>query len=724
MALKETSRLSHYRLVREIGEGGMGTVWSAVDEKLGRQVALKFISERLAGDPQQLLRLQDEARAIAALNHPNIVTIYEIDESEGTCFLAMEMIEGSPLSEIIPGGGFPLETLLEFAIALVDAVSAAHDRGLAHGDLKPRNIMVTDQDRLKVLDFGLARSLPSPCAAGDLSSLSTLPLEHPRQLSGTLPYMSPERLRGMPADRSSDIFALGVILHEMAIGARPHPGDTPSDLIASILKDTPPLVSDLRPTVPRSFALIVRRCLLKDPVRRMRSAHDLRDELEEVRRETGAGGPATAASVAVLPFLDMSAEKDQEYFCEGIAEEIINALTRVAGLRVASRTSSFRFRQAAISSDEIGRELHVATLLEGSVRKAGRRLRIAVRLTGAEGGFQIWSESYDRDLEDVFAIQEEIARSIVAALQLTLSPKEYSSLGAPQTTDVQAYDAYLRGRKFYYQYRRRGCEFGLQMFSRAIEIDPDYASAYAGIADCCTFLYLHVAREPAYRDRALEASRRALELAPGSALVHASRGAALSMGGEHDGARAEFETAIRLDPSLFEAHYFYARESFVQGDLEKAARLYEEASRVRPEDYQAPLLVCQVYDVQGMRDQARRSRLRGVRLAERHLRLHPDDTRALYFAANAMVALGDIDRGLEWTRRAVEMEPDDSMLLYNVGCIQSLAGRIEDAIDSLERAARQGLRVEAWYRMDSNLDPLRGHPRFEALLASLASDPS
>jgi serine/threonine protein kinase/Tfp pilus assembly protein PilF len=723
LTIRESQVISHYRLVRQIGEGGMGVVWQAMDERLDRPVALKFLPADLAHDPGQLARLQQEARAVAALNHANIVTIYDIEKFEGQRFLAMEFIDGSPLSDLIPEDGLPLDEILRLAIPLCDAISKAHEQGIAHGDLKPRNIMITTEKHIKLLDFGLARSLDPEASTREVATQTTEPLSAQQHVSGTLPYMSPEQLRGARADHGSDIFSLGVILHEMATGDRPFTGRTVSDVVASILKDPPRLVTELRPSLPREYGKAVEHCLQKDPSRRMPSVLHLRSELETIREDAASGMHGTEASIAILPFVDMSAEKDQGYFCEGTAEEIINALSRIHGLRVASRTSSFRFKHAAIDSREIGRRLGVRSLLEGSVRKAGRRLRIAVQLTDAEKGFQRWSELYDREMEDIFAIQEEIARSVVEAMELTLTPQERTALGAKQTHSVRAYDYYLRGRQFYYQYRRRGIEFALQMFERALELDPDYANAYAGVADCCTFLYLHKQRRAAYRERALASSRRALELAPESALVHTALGAALSMAGHHQAAESEFEAAIVLDPRLYDAHYFYARDCFAQGEFQKAARLFEKASRLRQEDYLAPLLAAQAYDILRKPDLARDRRLKGVRQAKEHLQVHPDDIRALYFAANALVVLGEVQRGLDWSRRALEMEPDDSMLRYNVGCIQSLAGQMEEALDSLEEAARLGLTYKEWYEMDGNLDPLRDHPRFMALLRSLEQEP-
>ena len=424
-------------------------------------------------------------------------------------------------------------------------------------------------------------------------------------------------------------------------------------------------------------------------------------------------------SIAVLAFSDMSPAQDQEHFCDGIAEEIINNLVRVKGLRVAARISSFAFKGKSEDVRAIGAKLGVETVLEGSIRKAENQLRITVQLINAENGYHLWSERYDRELKDVFVIQDEISRSIAAALKVTLSPKELDGMGRVPTTDLHAYDFYLRGKQFYYQYKRMGIEFALRMFSQAIELDPNYARAYAGIANCCSFLYLYAGSDDLHRKRAESASRKAIDLDPESAEAHASRGVALSLNGAYEEAEGAFETAARLDPKLFEAYYFHARVAFVQGKLEKAIELYEKASEVQPQDYQAPLLVAQIYSDLGRYGEAEAARRRGVRIVEGRLKLDPDDARSLYMGANGLVALGEFEKGLEWARQALELDPNEPMVLYNVACIQSLAGRIEDAIDSLERAVRSGLNQKNWLEHDSNLDALRHHPRYQTLIGLL-----
>jgi TolB-like protein/Tfp pilus assembly protein PilF len=424
-------------------------------------------------------------------------------------------------------------------------------------------------------------------------------------------------------------------------------------------------------------------------------------------------------SVAVLAFSDMSPEKDQEYFCDGIAEDIINHLGQMGGLRVASRTSSFSFKGKPEDVRAIGRKLGVATVLEGSIRKAGSHLRITVQLIGVEDGYHLWSERYDRELKDVFAIQDEISRSVAAALKITLSPRESDAISRIPTTDLQAYEYYLRGVQFFYQYKRRSIEFALRMFSQAIELDPGYARAWAGIADCCSWLFMYAGSHETHREEADSASRKAIDLDPESAEAHASRGLALSLKGQYEQAEKALDAAIRLGPRLFEGYYFYARVAFIQGKLEKAIELYEKSSEVDPQDYQAPLLVAQIYADLGYPAEAEASRRRGIRIAEAKLKLNPDDARALYMGANGLVALGDKEQGLEWARQALAMDPDEPMVLYNVACIQSLAGQTEDALCSLEKAVRNGLTQKGWVEHDSNLDPLRSHPRYQDLIRLL-----
>ncbi len=719
MTLLPGRMLSHYKLIELIGEGGMGAVWRARDQTLGREVALKVLDPEASSSPERLAMFEREARAIAALNHPNIVTIYEIDKAEGLHFIVMEIIRGGSLEKLIQPGGLPLKKLLDLAIGVTEAIGAAHKQGITHRDLKPSNIMMSETVRVKVVDFGLAILSPQePTLQGEGSTTLTAHSDE-GFISGTIPYMSPEQVQGLEGDARSDIFSIGIILYEMATGRRPFEGANSSALIASILRDTPVPPTRLNPQLPLRFGRIISSCLEKNPSERWSSAAELHRSLENLRSDLSEETHSLDRSVAVLPFRDMSPDHDQDYLCEGIAEEIMIALGKVRGLRVVSRSSAFRFRSEDSDVTEVGEKLGVSTLLDGSVRKAGNRLRISVELIDAADGFRLWSDRYDRQITDVFAVQDEISRRVVDALQLTLSAGERDALQKTSTRDINAYEYYLRGRKFFYKYNKRGTAFARDLFERAIAIDPAYARAYAGIADCCSYQYLYAGRDPVNLERAAAAAAKAIELDPELAEAHASLGTALSLRGRHSEAEAAFRTAIRLDSDLFEAHYFYARDSFAQGKLEQAIQEYEEAGRARPEDYQSPLLVGQIYDDLGRHEEAASSRRRGVAIAEDHLNLNPDDARGLYMGANGLVALGEHEKGLDWARRALALEPDDSMVIYNVACIYSLAGRAAEALDCIERAVDAGLTQRGWLEHDSNLDLIRNEPRFQALLKRL-----
>jgi len=720
MQIQSGITLGHFRMLAKIGSGGMGVVWKALDTRLDREVAIKLLPAEFADDPASLERLQREARTIAVLNHPNIVTVHSVEEAGGVHFLTMELVGGRTLREMIPAGGLPLDQLFAIALPIARALSAAHARGVVHRDLKPVNVMVTPDGGVKVLDFGLARTL-APASADTTSDWASRAPTAEDVLAGTLHYMSPEQLRGQPADPRADVFAFGILLYQMATGRRPFEGETLPALAAAILTDAALPPSRVRPELPRRLDEIVARCLEKDRELRLQSADALCALLDEVQHEAiGAAGPAVP-SIAVLPFADLSEARDQDWFCEGLAEEILLALARVEHLRVASRASSFQFKGLRLGSREMGRRLGVRHLLDGSVRKSGERLRVAAELDDVEAGFCLWSQRYDREVKDVFAVQDEIALDVAAALRVTLDEATRAAQRRATTTNVEAYEFYLRGRTAFASYSRRGVQQARQMFARAVEIDPSYALAHAGLADCSAYLFMHVIARDEMRVAALESAKRAVALGPELAQAHVSLGLALSLDGVHEAARLEFETALELDPRSFEAHYYFARGAFMRKEPERALELYERACELRPEDYQSPLLMAQIDDDLGRPERAEAHRRAGVRAAETRLALQPDDVRALYMGANGLIALGDRARGLEWAQRALALDPDDAMLLYNLACIHAMAERPDDALDFLERAVRAGMNVLAWVRNDSNLDSLRGSPRFAAILHALES---
>ncbi|MCH7820869.1 MAG: tetratricopeptide repeat protein [Proteobacteria bacterium] len=440
------------------------------------------------------------------------------------------------------------------------------------------------------------------------------------------------------------------------------------------------------------------------------------------RRKSIATGKSQVAgqaesSIAVLPFADMSPDKDQDYFCEGMAEEIINSLARIQGVKVASRTASFQFKDTTMGIDSIGEQLNVNTVLEGSVRKAGDQLRVTAQLIKVEDGYHIWSEGFDRELKDVFGIQKEIAENVVKAFKLSLSPDTEKSIEQQPTHNIEAYENYLRGRRHFFQFSDEGWKRAREDFSRAIDLDPDYALAYAGLADCFSFIYMYADSAVSIRLQAETNSRLALQLAPNSALVHASRGLALSYSTRQDDAEKAFERAIELDPMLYDAYYYHGRHAFTKGKLELAAAQFEKAYEVRPDDYQAAALLAQVYRALGQDEKRDDARRRTLAVIERRLETSPDDARALCFGSINLLEDGQTEKGMEWLERARNTRPD-ALNLYNVACVYSTIGEIEEALDCLEKSVRQGMAEVDWMINDSDLDNVRDHPRFKALLAA------
>jgi adenylate cyclase len=423
-------------------------------------------------------------------------------------------------------------------------------------------------------------------------------------------------------------------------------------------------------------------------------------------------------SLAVLPFADLSAEHDQEYFGDGVAEEILNALTKIGGLHIPARTSCFAFRGLSLDARDIGKRLGVDALLEGSVRKAGRQLRISVQLIDARNGYHLWSERFDREIADVFAIQDEIASSVVGALGLSLGQREGRHLIKQSTTKVEAYEFYLRGRKLFQKWTRQNIDLGREMFERAVAIDPDFAAAWAGLATAHVHLF-GCDNEP-HLDKAREASARALRLDPQSAEAHVAAGQGLAMEQRYADAATEFERAIALDPTFFDAHYYYARSCFKSGDLEKSLRLFQQAQSVRPDDYQPLYLEALVLTKLGQHDEARRAYQRALESSNQYLDLHPNDARTYVLGAGALARLGETERATEWADRAMSLASDDDAILYNAGCALAVLGEEERALDALERAIGAGLAGGDWIPQDPDWERLRNHPRFQALVQRLA----
>ena len=425
------------------------------------------------------------------------------------------------------------------------------------------------------------------------------------------------------------------------------------------------------------------------------------------------------SSIAVLAFEDMSPDRDQGYFCDGLAEEIINDLARVEGLRVASRTSSFAYKDRPEDIRVIGQKLNVESVLEGSVRKTDDRLRITTQLINAADGYHIWSKSYDCEVRDVFAIQLEIAHSIAGALEVELSDDEKYALGQTPTASIEAYDFYLRGREFFYRNKRQYILHAIEMFSRAIEKDSGYARAYAGRADCHSYFYWYYGMSASEREQARDDSAKALELAPELSEAHAARGLALAINEQYEEAEKAFERAVALNQELFEAYYFYARTCFVQGKYEQAKDLFVEASRADPADYQSPALLAFLYKTIGQEEKMAPVLREAMDRIERRLALNPDESRAIYLGADVLIRMGEKEKAMEWVKRLAATDRDEPAILYGIACLYSLIGKLEEAVYYLSKSVDAGFAHRQYLEKDGDLDAIRNHPRYTELIEDL-----
>ncbi|HEY5610835.1 MAG TPA: protein kinase, partial [Thermoanaerobaculia bacterium] len=631
-----------------------------------------------------------------------------------TPYIAMELVEGETLKERLYRGAVPPDQLLPIARQVAEALHEAHQKGVLHGDIKPGNTMIDAKGRVKLLDFGLAVVSRAERKAGE-SSDDFVSRTAVKGVSGTIPYMAPEQLRGETVDQRADVFSFGVLLFECLTTRRPFGGQTPVDTMHAILHDAPPSIRTSLPEIDPRWEELINHCLVKSPDQRLQSMENV---LELVRQIESTKVQAQN-SVAVLYFENLSRDKDDEYFRDGMTEDIITELSKIRDLVVFPRSSVLGYRDKPVTAPQIGQQLAASHVLEGSLRRAGNRLRITARLVQARTGHSVWAERYDRQLEDVFEIQDEIARSIARALRVMLSESEKRAIAKAPTANVQAYDLYLRGRQYFYQLRHNGMLFAKQLFERAIEIDATFAKAYAGVADCCCFLYQYWDASEQYLQQADSASRKALELDEDLAEAHVSRGYALALRRRYVEAQQEFERAIDLDPRLYEAYYFYARAKLAEGNHEEAVRLFREAWNARPEDFQAPIFLGNVLHGLGRPQEALDAHRAGIQIAERNLELNPDNARALSLGAGALIQLGEKEKGRIWLARALAIDPDDPLLAYNAACAHAGLGDTDDAIALLERAIENGFGQREWVENDNDLDSIRSHPRYAAILTAI-----
>ena len=596
MSLTPGTRVGPYEIVAPLGAGGMGEVWRARDPRLERDVAIKALPAAFAQNPERLARFEREARLLASLSHPNIAGIFGLEDAAGTPCLVLELVEGEALSARLARGVVSARETAEIGGQIAAAIEAAHARGIVHRDLKPGNVMLTPTRTVKVLDFGLARGLAAVAAddAPAAGSATIAPAVTATGLVlGTTPYMSPEQARGKALDARTDIWSTGCILYECLAGSAAFSGETTSDVIGRILERDPDW-NALPVHVPKRLRALVQRCLTKDPAERPADMGEIRRELGAILQEISAAGsrPASSSlgtatpSLAVLYFENLSTDKESEYFCAGITEDILTDLSKLRGLRVASRNAVARYRGAAVEPVRVAEELGVAAVLEGSVRRAGDRVRITAQLINGADGFHLWAERYDRTLEDVFAVQEEIAASIAAALKVALAPGDTAQIAAGRPDDVRAYDLFLKGRELYKKYTPESLREALGLFEKAIALDAGYARAWAGVGDCIGQLLQFGAEEDRAEAaaRGLAAARRAIELDPRLPDGYKAEALVLRNLDEDNATRTSLAKAIEADPRFTPALNNLGVDAYSRADLAAAERFFRRTLEVDPQE--------------------------------------------------------------------------------------------------------------------------------------------
>ena len=708
-------------------------MYEAEDINLGRHVALKFLTPAMADDANLLQRFQREARAASALNHPNICTIHGIEQFESQHFIVMELLDGELLADRIRRGPLDIDSLLTLGAQIVDALESAHSKGIVHRDLKPANIFVTSRGQAKILDFGIAK-IDYQQKLDSSSMIETIRKEQLTSAGttmGTVAYMSPEQARGEITDARTDLFSVGTVLYQMATGVLPFKGDTSAVIFDSILNRDPVPVNQLTPSLPQELGRILDKALEKDRSLRYQSATEFKTDLLRLKRDldsgrkrsvdTGGSGRVELTSkpsqrpIAVLYFENVGGAKEDEYLRDGITEDIITELAKIKDLNVFSRPTVLAFRDKPVTPAQIGQQLSAAYVLAGTLRRSGSRLRISAQLVDTQTDFPLWSERYDREMQDIFELQDEIARKIAQALRVTLSPQEQAELAAKPTENLQAYDLYLRGRSYARRESRQDLELAREMFESAAALDPQFALAYAAVANVSALHYYRYGHEQMWMDRAKKAANQAVALQPHLPEADIARAWVCYADKQYAEAVRLARGALDRKPDCEGGYYLLGRALFSMGHFHEIVEMAETAVKMAGEDYNIYTPISNAIGALGKVDLLRHWRLRRVQALESQLRNAPEDVRARVMLAIDYSTLDRVDDALREVNLALGFRPDDASVLYNAACAFCLLKKKTEALDVLRKAHAAGFGDAEWARRDPDLALLQGEPEFERL---------
>jgi serine/threonine protein kinase/Flp pilus assembly protein TadD len=721
-----------YVIEAPLGSGGMGEVYRARDMRLGRTVAIKILPAHLCETREAKERFDREARAISSVSHPNICALFDVGEQDGVSYLVMEYLEGETLADRLSQGPLMPEPLVKLTLEVVEGLDKAHRGGMVHRDLKPANLFITQDEHIKILDFGLAKSLEA-LGAGSTEDGATAAggaaFTSPGLTVGTIAYMSPEQARGDAVDARSDLFSLGLVMYEMATGRKAFGGSSTAVVFEAILNRNPQPVTELSTRLPAAFENILSKLLEKDADLRYQTAAELRSDLKRLSRDIGSGRRAAATpsgsgstaqavplkqkSVAVLYFENQSGSKEDEYFRDGITEDIVTEISKIGQLDIFPRSEMLAFRDKPVTAQQVSQQLGAAYVLEGSIRRAGNRVRITAQLVEASTRHSVWAERYDRQLEDVFAIQEEIARSIAHALRITLTPQEEKIISAKPTEDPQAYDFYLRGRSYS---RRENIDYALQMFEQAIHLDPNFALAHAGIGHLCGLIYELREQNGKWIERGLAACDRATALAPDSPEVLVARARICYAQKKYEESALLAQRAIERKDDCEGGWNILGRAYFAAGKHEEAAALAQHAIEASGDDYNTYMPYVNALDRLGRKKEVDQYKGRLTGVLRQQLERVPEDVRARILLSSVLADMGQEEESTRHLQTAVALRPFDGNTLYNAACTYGVLKRKTEALDVLQRAIKAGYGNIDWMAKDPDLDCLHDEPEFRKLL--------
>jgi serine/threonine protein kinase/cytochrome c-type biogenesis protein CcmH/NrfG len=736
-------RIGRYEILSPLGAGGMGEVYLAQDTKLDRKLALKILPADVGG-PDRVRRFLQEAKAASALNHPNIITIYEIDEIDSEQFIATEFIDGETLRERIKRAPLNPREAADISIQVASALCATHEVGIVHRDIKPENIMLRRDGIVKVLDFGLAKLTTNrpPFNTHSEAPTQTQFNTEAGTVLGTAQYMSPEQARGLEVDARTDIWSLGCVLYEMLTARQPFAGDTTLDVMSGILSREPDSLVGHMPEALREFERIVSRSLRKDREERYQTIKDLLIELKDLKSELelqskqvstprssgevmqtvtySSSSSIHEKSIAVLYFENMNPDSESDYFCAGITEDIITDLSKISHLKVVPRADVLPFRKKEVNTRQVGEALRVNYILEGSVRTAGNKIRITAQLINVRDGYYLWAERFDRLVEDIFDLQNEVSQKIATALKVSLTDSEMELLAKKPTDDLRAYDFYMQGRELLYLKGKKNTENAIQMFENAIAIDPEFASSYAGLAEAYSCMYEWYEGNTRWLGDAIEMNRKALALDPTS--VEAQFGIAMVY--FHHGRLTEskrtLEGILKENPKFHPAYFRLGMIAERSGDRDSALICFRRAAELKPYDEDSWKFLAGVYRKLANPEAAYEAAVKVIEVTSRKLEASLDDIIVMSKLAEAYARFGGTQEAHATLKRVFELEPNDGLAVYNCACAYALLGEKQPALVALRRAFDSGFSAVAhWAQTDNAFDSLRDDAGFQRLLAEL-----